>query len=497
MSNPPTGSAAPRPPGPARASAPTAGRTGPAGFPGPRTGPLAQAVPASAEAAPRRPAWREGLDRLRTGATTEPGRLRVIGAVLAVLVLAFGAVTAWQVTERATAADSVRDRSQPLSANAADIYRSLADADATAAGGFLAGGQEPRAVRLRYERDIGRASDLLVKAGAHTSGSRAARDQIAKLNHQLPFYTGYIESARANNRQGLPLGGAYLRYASETMRGELLPAASKLYETETARLGSDYGDAKSWPWAATGVGLLTLGALGWAQRRNYRRTNRVFNRGLLAATGASTVVLLWLVVGHSLARAELNESSTHGAQSLHVLNEARIGALQARGDENLTLVARGAVLTPDGDDAYEVSYKAGMRRLVGSGADGAAAGDSLLDRAGKLADDPKGRAPVARALDGVREWQRRHADARATDDSGDYEHALPKVIGAKDSTGESFDRVDGELAAAVRHEQDEFDRAAGDGRGALEWMAAGAVVLAVLGAAGTVLGIGRRLSEYR
>nr|WP_078643785.1 hypothetical protein [Streptomyces varsoviensis] len=491
MSNPPTGSPAPPSPGPMWPSAPTAGHTGPVG-----TGALAPAADPSG-GAPRRKAWHEGLERARTAATTEPGRLRVIGAVLAVLVLAFGAVTAWQVTERATAADSVKDRSQPLSANAADIYRSLADADATAAGGFLAGGQEPREVRLRYERDIGLASDLLVKAGAQTSGSRDARDQIAKLNHQLPFYTGYIESARANNRQGLPLGGAYLRYASETMRGELLPAAAKLYETETARLGSDYADAKSWPWAATGVGLLTLGALGWAQRRDYRRTNRVFNRGLLAATGASAVVLLWLLAGHSLARAGLDESSAHGARSLRVLNEARIGTLQARGDENLTLVARGAVLTPDGDDAYEVSYKAGMRELVGSGARGAAAEGSLLDRAKDLADDPKGRDPVARALDDVREWQRRHADARATDDAGDYEHALPKVIGAKGSTGESFDRVDAELAAAVRHEQAEFNRAAGDGRGALEWMAAGAVVLAVLGAAGTVLGIGRRLSEYR
>src|SRR5690606_23815931 len=66
----------------------------------------------------RRTAFAEGLDQLRAAATTEPGRLRIIGAVLALLVVAFGAVTAWQVNDRATAADSVLNRSQPISSDA-------------------------------------------------------------------------------------------------------------------------------------------------------------------------------------------------------------------------------------------------------------------------------------------------------------------------------------------------------------------------------------------
>ncbi|MEV5137216.1 hypothetical protein AB0K71_13250 [Streptomyces syringium] len=445
---------------------------------------------------PGRTAWREGLDRLRAAAVTEPGRLRGIGAVLAGLLIVFGAVTAWQVDDRAAASDAVVGNSQPLSADAADIYRSLADADTTAASGFLAGGQEPHAVRRRYEKDIALASGLLVKAAGNTEGSASAREQIAKLNEQLPQYTGLVESARANNRQGLPLGGAYLRYAGDRMREELLPAARRLYEAETGRLGSDYDDAERWPWAALGTGVLALAALGWAQRREYLRTNRVFNHGLLGASAATTVVLLWLVVGHGVARAELQDSYAHGAKSLQVLNEARIASLQARGDENLTLVARGAVLTPGGDDAYEASYRAGMRRLVG-GDRGEPERGTLLERARSLADDSAGSDPVRRAIEDVRRWQRRHGEARTADDGGNYERALPKVIGERGSTGESFDRVDDALRRALAHEQGEFRRAADDGRGALAGLTAGAAVLAVLGAAGAVLGIGRRLSEYR
>ncbi|WP_351227722.1 hypothetical protein [Streptomyces sp. NPDC002133] len=424
---------------------------------------------------------------MRAAATTEPGRLRIIGAVLAALVVAFGAVTAFEIADRASAADAVVNRSQPLSADAASIYRSLADADTAAASGFLAGAQEPAEVRERYRKDISNASLLLVKAAANTDGSTESGRFIATLNEQLPRYTGLIERARANNRQGLPLGGAYLRYANQQMTSELLPAAQKLYEAETARLDEDHGDARLWPFLSLAIGVGALGVLVWAQRRNYHRTNRVFNHGLLAATAASTVVLLWLAVGHTVARTELNDARAHGQESLKVLNDARINSLKARANENLTLVARGAVLTADGkSDKYETDYTSGMDRLSDS-----------LGRARTLADDGEGRTPVAAAVSAVSEWKSRHKSASDTDKAGDYEGALAKVIGEKESTGQSFDRVDNALEQALAHEQAEFTKSAEDGRGALTALPVGAAVLAVLGAVGAVLGIGRRLSEYR
>jgi hypothetical protein len=442
------------------------------------------------------------MERARDAATTEPGRLRIIGAVLAVLVLLFGVVTAWEMSARAAAADDVLHRSQPLSARAADIYRALADADTTAAGGFLAGANEDRTVRERYEADITEASRKLAEAAAAGSGSVSSTKAITDLNEQLAVYTGLIESARANNRQGLPLGGAYLRYASKQMQDVLLPKANELYEAETAHLNRDYDDAKSWPFAATGVGLLALGFLGWAQHRSYQRTNRVFNRGLVAASTACGVLLLWLLAGHGVARHELSTSYDHGARSLQVLNQARIASLQARGDENLTLVARGAVTIEVDDvvqDAYEVGYQTGMRKLVGEDT-AKAAPDSLLGRARALANDDAGRNPVDAAMADITKWDAKHVEARKADNDGEYEQAKEAVIGSKDSpvsTGTWFDKVDGSLRTALEHEQSEFQRAAGAGRGALTGLPVGAGVLAVLGGAAAVLGVGRRLSEYR
>ncbi|WP_420803440.1 hypothetical protein [Streptomyces naphthomycinicus] len=471
---------------PKSSAAPPAGPVGVPGVPAQAGRPpgVAPAVPA-----PRRTAFAEGVERLRTAATTEPGRLRIIGAVLALLVVAFGAVTAWQTGERSAAADDVLHRSQPLSSGAAGIYRSLADANTAASSGFLAGGQENAGSRDRYEKDIRTAAAGLVTAAANADPGSASEATIARLNRLLPEYKGLIERARTYNRQGYPVGGAYLRYANEKMQKQMLPAAETLYTTENRRLDTDYGQARPYPWAAIALGLFALAALGWAQRRMYRRTNRVLNHGLAGASAATAVALLWLVVGHAVARSGLDGSYDHGVRSLSVLHDARIASLKARGNENLSLVARGAeTVTVDGKpyDAYYYDFDKDIA-VLGKG----------LTAAARLADDQGGTAPVEAAQGNMAVWKQRHAAARAEDENGNYQQALDKVIGAKGATGECFDSVDRNLAQAIDHEQSEFRQAATDGRDAMTGLPVGVAVLAVLGAAGAVAGIGRRLSEYR
>ncbi|TKA13282.1 hypothetical protein FCI23_00690 [Actinacidiphila oryziradicis] len=280
------------------------------------------------------------------------------------------------------------------------------------------------------------------------------------------------------------------------MSNTILPAAKKLWDLETARLNDDYRRAKALPWAAWGLGVLALGGLVWAQRRSYHRTNRVFNQGLLAGSAATAVVLLWLVAGHSVARLQLDTSYNQGAKSLSLLNKARIESLQSRGDENLTLVARGA------GAEYDNEFRSGMQSLAGKNADGRT---GLLAQALALANDAKGRDSIKTAMKDAQAWWALNGKARASDDSGNYQDAVAQTIGgdlksgkqAKEYTGICFDGVDASIEAAVAHEQQEFQHAANAGRGALTGLGAGAALLAVLGATGAVLGIGRRLSEYR
>jgi len=199
-----------------------------------------------------------------------------------------------------------------------------------------------------------------------------------------------------------------------------------------------------------------------------------------------------------VSRMQLDDSYTHGARSMQVLNNARIAVLQARGDENLTLVARGS------GESYETTFQSGMTGLAGKDPKGVG---GELAQALKLANNTEGRAPVNTAIKSVQAWRARHTVERASDDGGDYTTAVADVIGGKngknqvvataDTTGQCFANVDASLEKAVDQEQSEFHAAASNGRDALALLPFGAGLLAVLAAAGAVLGIGRRLSEYR
>ncbi|MFJ8046292.1 hypothetical protein ACIRBX_37865 [Kitasatospora sp. NPDC096147] len=435
-------------------------------------------------------------DRLRRLTGTAPARLRAAITVLTVLVLAFGALTAWQVSTRARAAGQVVTHGQPLSQDAAEVYRSLADADTTAAAVFLLASEAPPELRARYETDLATAAERLARAAARTGvGADGARTQqwVAELNRQLPVYAGLVETARANDRQGLPLGGAYLRYASKQMQTEMLPVAQKLVEAENQALDAGYDDARAVPWAAVVLGLLVLAALAWCQVLLLRRTNRVFNPGMLAATAAVLAGLAWLAVGTVSARSDLGDSRTYGAAPLRVLNQARIEALQARAAENLDLVSRG------GSDSYDKNWTRYTAALAGPVPDGKlqrTTGTGTLARA--LQGAPRAAAAgITEAAHQFGLWDALH---QKSENGDDYTASLRIVIGSSsgaDSSAAAFAQLDQQLGLAAVDEQRAFDEKARGVDGGLAALAWGVGVLTLLAAAGVAAGLGRRLAEYR
>lgn len=425
---------------------------------------------------------------------TPPGRLQSARVVLAALVLLFGLVAAWQVSSQAQAADGVVTHSEPLSQDAAEIYRSLADADTTAASGFLLAGDEPAAVRQRYQDDLATAARLLAQAAARTTASDDAQHWVSELNQQLPQYAGLVETARANNRQGLPLGGAYLRYASNKMQTALLPDAQKLVNAESKRLDGDYGDAQAPAWIALALGAAALAALVWCQVKLFRRTNRVFNLGLLVASAATLAALVWLVAGGVATSSALAESRSRGADPLRILDQARIEALQAHAAENLDLVARGST------DQYSTRWKSVTDQLAGPLPNGAKTRTPGGDLRQAQAKAPADAAPqLADAKTQFDAWDARHQAAAASNQAGDYDAALRASISATggNTADTAFAAMDQQLAKAATAEQADFKAAANGVSASLDMLAAGAVVLALLAALGVIRGIGRRVAEYR
>ncbi|MGW7448728.1 hypothetical protein [Kitasatospora sp. NPDC054795] len=432
--------------------------------------------------------------RLAQATRTPPGRLRLAGVVLAVLTVAFGGLTAWQLETRAQAADRVVSYSQPLSRDAAEIHRNLADAATTAASGFLLAGAEPDEVRNRYEQDIATAAKLIAQAAARTTATSPAQGSLARLNQQLPVYAGLVETARADNRQGIPLGGAYLRYASEQMQTVLLPTAAELAAVENRELSDDYAEARAVPWAAYGLALVALAALAWVQLTLFRRTNRVFNIGLLGATAAVLSGALWLTVTGLTTSSALQRSNREGAAPLRALNTARVDVLTARLAENLHFVARGSTAKYADQWTKATEHLAGAKDLPPDRSNGS------LPQAVRLA--PSAAVPsVVDASKQFDEWRRRHDAARTQEvDNADYQGALEATVTAKGDAATAdaaFNATDKALARAADIEQDRFDKAAGGTGGDLRAAAVAAALLGLVAATAALRGLGRRLAEYR
>ncbi|AHH96189.1 hypothetical protein BC739_005815 [Kutzneria viridogrisea] len=413
---------------------------------------------------------------------SSPGKLAGIMSGLLLLCILVATVTASAVQRKGEEITDLAGGSEPLSVAAQDIYRSLSDADAAAASAFLSGGVEPLTTRAQYSADIAQATSALTLA----AGTEVAGNPLLTLSTQLPVYTGLVETARANNRQGFPVGAAYLREASGLMRSTLLPAAEQLYRAENARFAQEQDAAARLPVVEILLLLFVVGCLFAVQVYLLRRTNRLLNAGLVVATVAVSLALLWTLTSMVVVSVRMSSARIDGSDQVSVLVQARLAAVQARADETLTLVARGT------GQSYQQDFQTASTRL--GGADGTG---GLLGQARALATDPVVRADLDDAMRYQQSWVKAHAKIRQADDSGQYKQAVDIAIGASDtSSGTLFSQLDGRLVGAISATRGAFSRGAADSLAALTFLRPGLIVLAVIGGIGSVYGCWQRLREY-
>jgi hypothetical protein len=417
---------------------------------------------------------------------TTPGKLRVAQIVLVLGVLLAGGVGFYAAIAQVNTTRDIAEHLEPLNANVTTLYRSLADADTMAAAGYLSGGVEPTEIRTRYSNDLVAATASLAQAGTQAGGEVVTAKRIAGITTQLPVYTGLVERARANNRQGFVVGVSYLRRASELMQSSILPEAAELQQRQAARLDGAYRRAGSVPVVALAACGVSLAGLIWAQVFLFQRTHRILNIGLVVASAAVITGLVWWTVAGEVSANSLAGALGHSQSVSDALAPAQIAALQARAFESLELVDRNG-------DARESDFDARMQQLArNNGAGGA------LGAAKQFATDQKDKALVQAAIDDALGYARAHQEVRQLDDTGEYTKAVDTALNTHQaSAATAFDRLDAALKAAIEHERAAFGKDIERARGWLTGLPVGTGVLALISAVGVALGVQQRLEEYR
>ncbi len=345
------------------------------------------------------------------------------------------------------------------------IQTDLLSADAAATNAFLVGGLEPAAQRAGYDSAITDTSQLIAEAARAQPADAAA---LAALNTRVVSYTSAIEQARANNRQGLPVGAQYLKLASAELRSGALPVLDQLVSANSTRAAD--GMHVGWGFLFPVVALVTLVGFVAAQVRLARRFHRRINSALLVASVILAAALLAGLAGVVRLGSQVSEVRDGSFADVNAAAGARTEAYNAKANESLTLIARGS------GSSFEKAWTASA--------------DEVDSRLGVLAEPT-----LSRQWDG---YTKVHTAIRTLDDGGNWDGAVARATGtAADSANVSFTRFDGSLASML---DDANTSTSTTLAGQTPGLVTAAVLSLLAGLAVALLGrrgVAARLKEYR
>lgn len=421
------------------------------------------------------PAW------VRDRLATTPGRLVLVSILVVVGAVCFGAIATGAEQSRERAAKSARSQTEPLLVQATNLYTALSDANATVATGLLSGGLETAAKRQRYLNDLRVASGALSTLTREAGSAPNAPAALGTIADELPTYSGLIETARANNRLGFPIGAAYLRQAALLMTSRLLRAADHLYTIEAERLNDDYraGTATSALVtfaAASAVALILLLLAQWYVTRISRR---VLNVPMVVATVALAAVSVWGIVGLLSAQNSLETAQRNGSDPVEALSAATVLLSRAQGDLSLTLVNRGTDVTDPADFGV-------VGRVLARPA-------GLINEISALARRTGTTVTTQRFDNDYTAYRAKARQVMQLEDGGQLTRAILLAPQAS-AISEQLSR---DLAQQTDAAQGRFTRAAADATSALSGLAFAIPLITVLAAALALVGLRQRINEYR
>ena len=409
---------------------------------------------------------------------TTPGRILIIGFVLAALVVASAFATSTTINDRQQALTTVLNHTEPLSFAAGQLYTRLSVADAAAATAFIAG-IEPRDVRQRYEQAITDAAVAITRASSGLTDEPMVQ-LLGRINAELAVYTGLVETARTNNRAGNPVGSSYLSEASALMQQTILPDAQRLDQETSARVDSETTASTRIPAPVILIVLATLLFGAFANRWLARRTRRRVNIGFVAGGLAVLTMVIWVGTALAISTTDSRSAKDAAAESLKTVTNLAIAAQQARADEILSLIRRGD------ENVRKQSYYKRIDQMQ----------QQLTEYLARKDAIDKSDLESADTL--LTRWRQADDRINAYISVGNYQAATQVALGTgEDDSTPAFDTLDTALSKAIEESRNQLRSDIQNARRVLSGATVGAAVLSIGAALAVALGLWPRLSEYR
>ncbi len=267
-----------------------------------------------------------------------------VGLILIATVLFFLAALAGVRAARSRV-QSIGKDAVPSILAAQRLKVSLADLDANVVNELIvAPGESPSSIK-GYVTRRQEITDSLIRAAENITYGDLERKPITDLTNALSAYERLAIKARTLHQRGDERGAIVTyRDALAQLHGSLYPASDALAKANTDALLRQE-KSLSLTVAITAdltlfTGAVLLAALLGTQLFLYRRTNRVLNPALVAATFLSFVMLLMVLRSLDRAHEQVRVARDDAFASLSALWQARAAAYDGNSDESRWLYDR-------------------------------------------------------------------------------------------------------------------------------------------------------------
>lgn len=401
---------------------------------------------------------------------TTPGKMTTMVVLLSVIITATGWSMSQVAADRRADFDKLINNTEPVNYVAQSLYSNLSAADTAASSSFVLEGE----ASMQSRADYARSYQLAGQAIAQTSGGlRDASDPemelVTNLSQKLPVYTGLVETAWANNRQGNPAGVAYMSEASTLMREDLLPTASRLNMLTGANVEKQQKALTEPLWVPLGGLIAALIALILGQIWLAAITNRRFNKGMLCAFVLMLIATIWGGTANAITWRTGSLGYERAAAPLNSLTDARIAAQQARTQEMLALVWRQSL--ENSTNTFESTTRTIEKSLAGFSTPA---------------------ADTARLA--LKHWKEAHNNIIAALDAGDYDQAQKLALQTNEES--SYPKLDSALATLIDDTRTTMRSYINQGIYASTFVSTMVLILSILSVVCLWMGIRPRLQEY-
>jgi hypothetical protein len=406
---------------------------------------------------------------------SSPFRLRSLMGVTVVLAVVFALVGAYGVNRRRSEIDAARHSAAQL-LTLQNIRVAVVQADSLASQAYLIGGDETLAERTAYLDQIAAASTQLVIVSLQLSLGGAQTTALSAISSSLATYVGLVETARANNRQGFPVGAAYQRDANRIIIRDIVPQLRIVEQSQRDAVNSELASAhRAGAWLPL-IGWLLVALVVAGGVWMALRFRRLLNVPLAIAALALLVLLLAGGAAQSSSMGDADAAVRGALTNADLVAQARAAGFDARSQEALTLINRG------NGAANEANWKLSS---------------SIVDAALTSACDHDGSSCALSAAYAA--YSRGHVQVRSLDDGGNWDGAVAASLGTQDTATVSgpFDKFATSSQTVLQDSATAARRALADSTSSLETVRITAFLVGLLAAVLTLAGYGQRLREYR